>query len=731
MPPIYLDYNASTPLLPVVIEAMKPYLESFYGNPSSAHWYGLQTRMAVAKARRQMAELLECKPEEIIFTSGGSESNNLAIKGVAFARKDKGRHIITSAIEHPAVTEVCRHLQAHGFEITYLPVNDEGRVQPEDLERAIRRDTILISIMHTNNETGVIQPLEELSAIARDHHIPFHTDAAQSVGKIPVKVNRLQVELLSIAGHKFYAPKGIGALYLRTGTTIEKLIHGASHEFNLRAGTENVALIAGIGAAAEWIQGHLDETANHLSTLRDRLENSLMEALSGQVRVNGHREKRLPNTLNISFYGIQAATLLDELKDTLAASAGAACHSDSVTLSHVLEAMHVPKEWGAGAIRFSTGVMTTLDEIHKAAESIIKAYQRLTDKEATTVIVSDERIQLTHYTHGLGCACKMRPQDLEKILHKLPPNLDKKILVGADTFDDAFVYAIDQNTAIVQTVDFFTPIVDDPFDFGAIAAVNALSDIYAMGAKPLWALNLAAFPVKRLPLTVLEEILQGAQSIATKAGVIIGGGHTIEDNEPKFGMAVSGIIHPNRILRNHTVQEGDRLFISKAIGTGIATTALKRGMISQSDFEPIRQSMLTLNDTILTLIEYFPISACTDVTGFGLLGHLWEMTGKGKFGAVISASSIPVFDGIRELVMMDIVPGGSIHNLEYVQPHIEWSKHLTRIDQIILCDAQTSGGLLFTVAEKFEMSLQSFCAERNLPVKQIGQITRDEKIKIV
>jgi cysteine desulfurase len=356
MRPIYLDYNATTPVHPEAVEAMRSYLEEHFGNPSSSHWYGIQTKKAVEKARGQVASLLGCQPDEIVFTSGGTESNNYAIKGVAFARRHKGHHIVTSAIEHPAVIEVCKYLEANGFRVSHVAVDELGRVDVDELEKAITPETILITVMHANNEVGTIQPIAEIAEVARRMGIVMHTDAAQSVGKIATRVQELGVDLLSVAGHKLYGPKGVGALYIRRGLQIEKLIHGADHEQNRRAGTENVLEIVGLGKACEIAERELEKNSFHMREMRDRLHRGLEEKL-GNLRLNGHREQRLPNTLSVGFPNIEANTLLDEIEG-VAASAGAACHTDSTDVSSVLTAMKVPLEYAMGTIRFSTGRLT-------------------------------------------------------------------------------------------------------------------------------------------------------------------------------------------------------------------------------------------------------------------------------------------------------------------------------------------------------------------------------------
>lgn len=374
--PIYLDYNGTTPHAPEVIEAMRPYFEAEFGNPSSSHWYGRRPRQAVAAAREQVANILNCLPEEVIFTSGGTESNNHAIKCIAGSRFSRGNHIITSQIEHPAVIEVCRYLEKHGFTVTYIPVGEDGVIDVEDVKSAIRSTTILISIMHANNEVGTLQPVAELSSLVKNKDILFHTDAAQSLGKIPVSVDGLGVDLLSVAGHKIYAPKGVGALYIRKSVKPEIFCHGAGQERGIRAGTENVMEIVGLGAGCLVANEHLQEHSEQMRTMRDRLESGLRRSVD-DLRFNGHREKRLPNTSSVSFYGIDANRILDEIGSEVAASAGAACHSDCVQISHVLEAMAVPREWARGTVRFTTGRMTTVEEIDRTLEVVTAAVKKL------------------------------------------------------------------------------------------------------------------------------------------------------------------------------------------------------------------------------------------------------------------------------------------------------------------------------------------------------------------
>jgi cysteine desulfurase len=370
--PIYLDYNATTPLDPEVVRAMTPFLEEEFGNPSSAYGSGIRAKRAVETARDRVAALLHCRPGEIVFTSGGTESNNHAIRGIALANRERGRHIITSAIEHPAVLEVCRYLERHGFTTTQLPVDETGLVDPARVEEAVTDGTILITIMHANNEVGTIEPIGEIARIARKRGIPFHTDAAQSAGKIETDVESLGVDLLTIAGHKLYGPKGIGALYVREGTVLEKFMHGAGQERGFRAGTENVSSIVGLGKACEMALRDLESNGRLMKKFRDRLVSALTSALGDGVRLNGHPEKRLPNTASLGFRGREASILLAGLFDRVSVSAGAACHSGSTAVSPVLDAMKVPADFARGTLRFSTGRFTTEATIDRASKIILE-----------------------------------------------------------------------------------------------------------------------------------------------------------------------------------------------------------------------------------------------------------------------------------------------------------------------------------------------------------------------
>jgi cysteine desulfurase len=374
---IYLDYNATTPIAPSVQEAMQPFLAQHYGNPSSSHALGRACQEAIEDARGQMASLLGCSTDEIIFTSGGTESNNLALKGVLMRNGPaSGGHLVISAIEHPAVIEPARYLERLGYDLTIVPCDTRGVVSPAEVESVLRPDTVLVSIMHANNEIGTIQPIRDIAQVCRRRGVLLHTDAAQTVGKIGTRVDELGVDLMSIAGHKVYAPKGIGALYVRHNVPLEPVLHGAGHEGGLRAGTENVPYVVALGRAAKLAARSLDESSGRLAALRDRLQRHLTEAIAGQISVNGSQAERLPTTLSINFPNVSGSELLARIPE-LCASTGAACHSGATRLSATLAGMDLPVEIARGTVRLSVGWYTSEEEVDRAADLLIAAWEAL------------------------------------------------------------------------------------------------------------------------------------------------------------------------------------------------------------------------------------------------------------------------------------------------------------------------------------------------------------------
>lgn len=372
--PIYLDHNASTPVLPEVLDAMLPYLKQYFGNPSSNHVYGIELRRAVERAREQLAQLLGCLAAEVFFTSGGTEANNLAIRGVTRARPER-RQLVTSMIEHPATAGPCEFLEQRGYRVSRVPVDHTGRVLPGAVNEVLCQDTALVTIMHSNSETGSFQPIEEIAGMARRAGALVHSDAAQSCGKVNLRPDMKNIDLLSIAGHKLYAPKGVGALVVRTGTPIESLLIGADHERGLRPGTENVAAIVGLGQACEIAHKSQHEEGLRLVLLRDRLWARVQEQVPG-IALNGHPSLRLPNTLNLRFPGVSGTELLAACPE-IAASTGSACHAAGESASAVILAMGIAPEEAIGSVRLTLGRENSVNEIDQAAQALGRAWKSL------------------------------------------------------------------------------------------------------------------------------------------------------------------------------------------------------------------------------------------------------------------------------------------------------------------------------------------------------------------
>ena len=766
---IYLDYNATTYIHEKVAKEMQPYLSTYFGNPSSSHIFGIKTKTAVQKSREQIAHMVGCSSSELIFTSGGSESNNYSIKGVVYHHihthpKDPFE-IMTSQIEHPSVLEVFKYIEdVYGslVKVTYLPVNEEGIVDIEEFKQKMSPKCILISVMHANNETGSVQPIKEISTYAKsiNPNVIIHSDASQSVGKIKVDVNELGVDLLTICSHKFYGPKGIGTLFIRQGTEnqMEKIIHGANHEHNLRAGTENVLEIVGIGEAAELVSKELDERMIHFKKTRNIIYKILKENTPNLILhgpsididedITKQNEKRLSNTLYVSFPNLEANLILDLLSNKIACSAGAACHSDEVKMSYVLTAMNVAPSVAMGTLRISTGIMLTEKQAEEAANYIAKTVNDLYKSKEDTKEenhIQDYQCRLTKNTHGMGCGCKISPKVLNKLLSSLPKMKslsNPNIIVSNDTNDDACVYKL-PNTKdkqnLISTLDFLTPICDSPYDYGAIACANAISDIYAMGGEPINALTIVAFPIQRLSIDILKQILIGAADKADEAGVPILGGHSIEDNEPKFGLSVNGLCDPDFVWKNATIETDDVIVITKSIGVGTIMTGVKRDFVNEKNDKCVKdaiESMKSLNKYHAEALRELEkkngkiVNACTDITGFGLIGHLLECLGNSGLSIEVDYSKVNFIERAKEMIDMNIVPGGAENNFNFSKEKCEYDSKLSMSEKLLINDPQTSGGLLFFInKEKIELVKTTF-DDKQLKYYIIGKTYKDTKSQI-
>ncbi|MCD4734948.1 MAG: selenide, water dikinase SelD, partial [Bacteroidales bacterium] len=566
----------------------------------------------------------------------------------------------------------------------------------------------------------------EIGRIAEKHGITFHSDAAQSIGKIETDVKKMGVGLLSVAGHKFYAPKGIGALYIKRGNKINKIIHGADHEMNLRPGTENVAFITGLGKACEIAGRDAGENFQKLKDLRDYFFNTMRKNIPW-IELIGHPDLRLPNTANISFPGIDAGILLAKTEG-IAASAGAACHADKVDMSYVLEAMKIPPGKAMGCIRFSMGKYLTKDEINRAVSHIINTVHNLKNEKADIIL---EEIKLTQMTDGMGCSCKTNPVLLRNLLKKLSSAGGENVLVDSSTADDAAVYDIGNGQVVVQTVDFITPLVDDPYIFGGITAANSLSDIYAMGAKPLFALNIVGFPSNKLPGDYLYKMMQGAHDKASEAGIQILGGHTINDPEPKFGLTVTGVARKDRIVRNSTPKPGDKLILTKPLGIGLGLQGVKNKLFKDSAMTGFYDVLLELNKTAAEIMMEFQVHACTDITGFGLTGHLMEMILPGNLSAEIEFGQIPLLPETINIAIETPMSGAAKNNLNYVDKIMSWNGASEPVKSILV-DPQTSGGLLIAAPLEIHSELLDKLNQNcRYPCSVIGTIIKEDFSKII
>ena len=807
---IYLDYNATTYIHPEVVKVMQPYLTKYFGNPSSSHIFGVTTKKAINKSREQIASMLKCSPSEIIFTSGGSESNNYSIKGVVYHYLHNNNNnskfdIITSEIEHPSVLEVFKFLEATfptQLNVIYLPVTNLGIIDINKFKSVLTKNCIFISIMHANNETGCLQPIKEICEIARkvNPNILIHSDASQSVGKVPVIVDNdnLPVDFLTICSHKFYGPKGIGCLYIKTGNEkyLEKIIHGANHEYNLRAGTENVLEIVGIGKAAELVEKELKNRMIKYAKCRNIIYKIIKNNVKNKCILQGPeidlneydkinnnddeyyklllKEQRLSNTLYISFPNLEANLILDLLNDKIACSAGAACHSEEIHMSYVLSSMNVKPEVAMGTLRISTGLDLNENKAEEAANYIIKTVNDLyqtknnsnenddDDVHDECIINNDiSNVRLTKNTHGMGCGCKISPKVLNNLLKSLPTmpviKNDKNILVSNESCDDACAYYLNTNNStnslnihsnnltLISSLDFLTPICDSPYDYGQIATANAISDIYAMGGKPINALTIVAFPISRLPIKVLEQILLGSLDKANEAECPILGGHSIEDNEPKFGLSVNGVCDKNFIWKNNNIKLGDKIIMTKKLGVGTIMTGVKKDIVKESKDECVKDAirymkMLNKNhcDAMRDLQKKINennnnnnvinvIHACTDITGFGLIGHLKEcLIGNDNLSINIDFNKVGFIDKSIEMVNMNVIPGGANNNYNYTKDSTIFSDNISMSERILINDPQTSGGLLFFVNKEFINDVVKEFEEKKLEYFIIGEVIQNK-----
>lgn len=767
---IYLDYNATTYIHEEVAKEMNPYLISYFGNPSSSHIFGIKAKQAVQKSREQIAKMLGCSSSEIVFTSGGSESNNYAIKGVVYHLIHNNINIpfeiVTSQIEHPSVLEVFKYLE-HFYKkevkVIYLPVNEEGIIDIEEMKKKITPKCALISVMHANNETGSVQPIKEISDYAKsiNPNVIIHTDSSQSVGKIKVDVNDLGVDLLTICSHKFYGPKGIGCLYIKQGieNRMEKIIHGANHEHNLRAGTENVLEIVGIGSAAELVTKELNERMIHFKKTRNIIYRILKTNTPNLILhgpsidldedITKNQEKRLSNTLYISFPNLEANLILDLLSNKIACSAGAACHSDEIKMSYVLTAMNVSPSIAMGTLRISTGIKLTEKEAEEAANFIAKTVNDLyKTKEGKQVEQNSDNYQcrLTKNTHGMGCGCKISPKVLNKLLTSLPKmkciSSNQNIIVSNDTNDDACVYRLpntEDKRNLISTLDFLTPICDSPYDYGAIACANAISDVYAMGGEPINALTIVAFPIQRLSIDILRQILIGASDKADEAGVPILGGHSIEDNEPKFGLSVNGLCDPKFVWKNSTIEKDNVIILTKPIGVGTIMTGVKRDYVNEKDDNCVKnaiETMKTLNKYHADVLRNLEkekgkiVSSCTDITGFGLIGHLIECLGNSELSIEVDYSKVNFIEKAKEMIEMNIVPGGAENNFNFSKDKCVYDEKMSMSEKLLINDPQTSGGLLFFINKSNIDMVKKEFDSKNLKYYEIGHTYEDKNPKI-
>ena len=594
------------------------------------------------------------------------------------------------------------------------------------MAKATANDTALVTIIHAQNEIGTLQPVAEIVRQVQSVGALIHTDAAQSIGKVVVDVNKLGVDLLSIAGHKLYAPKGTGALYVRRGVKLPPLLVGASQERGLRPGTENVAYIVALGEACRLASMTLEKASQQMAFAANHFFRTLQQNIP-EIALVGHPTERLPNTLNVLFPGVRSSTSGILSRCFRFERVGLPCRQRRA--SAILLALGIPREKALGTMRLSLGRSTTIEDVSTAAARLYWALPatvgtRAGPRKGESMNVM-QQIRLSHLSHGGGCGCKLAPSVLQQLLSNHPTATPyKQLLVGLETGDDAAVWQLDNGTCIIATTDFFMPMVDDPYDFGRIAASNAISDVYAMGGSPIMALAILGMPVDKIPPEMVRRILEGGASVCSAAGIPVAGGHSIDSPEPIYGLAVIGISSKANIRRNSDAKAGDRLILTKALGVGVYSAAFKKNALSRAAYDEFIASTTLLNRVGTRLGEDPDVHAMTDVTGFGLLGHALEIARGSNMTVRIDPSRLPYLKDAATLAQNGFVTGASGRNWKSYDTSVTLPAGTPDWQRQLFCDPQTSGGLLVSCAPAHADELLKTIVAAGYPdAKNIGYVT--------
>ena len=595
------------------------------------------------------------------------------------------------------------------------------------MAKATANETALVTIIHAQNEIGTLQPVAEIVRQVQSVGALIHTDAAQSIGKVVVDVNKLGVDLLSIAGHKLYAPKGTGALYVRRGVKLPPLLVGASQERGLRPGTENVAYIVALGEACRLASMTLEKASQQMAFAANHFFRTLQQNIP-EIALVGHPTERLPNTLNVLFPGVRSSTSGILSRCFRFERVRLPCRQRRA--SAILLALGIPREKALGTVRLSLGRSTTIEDVSTAAARLVGTWHSL--QRSAPVRVLERRIderhaanRLSHLSHGGGCGCKLAPSVLQQLLSNHPTATPyKQLLVGLETGDDAAVWQLDNGTCIIATTDFFMPMVDDPYDFGRIAASNAISDVYAMGGSPIMALAILGMPVDKIPPEMVRRILEGGASVCSAAGIPVAGGHSIDSPEPIYGLAVIGISSKANIRRNSDAKAGDRLILTKALGVGVYSAAFKKNALSRAAYDEFIASTTLLNRVGTRLGEDPDVHAMTDVTGFGLLGHALEIARGSNMTVRIDPSRLPYLKDAATLAQNGFVTGASGRNWKSYDTSVTLPAGTPDWQRQLFCDPQTSGGLLVSCAPAHADELLKTIVAAGYPdAKNIGYVT--------